>query len=49
MQSGPSLLRAITGVRLERDALEMLARLVPAQCDEPRMGATTVVRGGGGV
>lgn len=29
MQSGPSLLRAITGVRLERDALEMLARLVP--------------------
>jgi hypothetical protein len=29
MQSGPSLLRAITGVRLERDALQMLARLVP--------------------
>ena len=29
MQSGPPLLRAITGVRLERDALEMLARLVP--------------------
>ncbi|MGH7612657.1 MAG: hypothetical protein ACREMW_01265 [Gemmatimonadales bacterium] len=30
MQSGPSLLRAITGVRLERDALHMLAQLVPA-------------------
>jgi hypothetical protein len=39
MQSGPSLLRAITGVRLERDALEMLARLVPA----PR--ADAVARG----
>jgi hypothetical protein len=39
MQSGPSLLRAITGVRLERDALEMLAGLVPA----PR--ADAVARG----
>jgi hypothetical protein len=39
MQSGPSLLRAITGVRLERDALDMLARLVPA----PR--AEAVARG----
>ncbi len=39
MQSGPSLLRAITGVRLERDALGMLARLVPA----PR--ADAVARG----
>jgi len=39
MQSGPTVLRAITGVRLERDALEMLARLVPA----PR--ADAVARG----
>ena len=31
MQSGPSLLRSITGVRLERDALEMLTSLVPAR------------------
>ncbi|MGH7537745.1 MAG: hypothetical protein ACREMF_03850 [Gemmatimonadales bacterium] len=29
-QSGPPLLRAITGVRLERDALEKLAAILPA-------------------